>query len=317
MAEALPVAVDLDWLVNGRATLLGLHSHGQTSANGTCRLLPTAHGWVAVNLPRPTDVEALPAVAEEVIGDEDPWSFVARFAARRTAEEVADRCQLLGVAGARLEDPAIDGSRAAVLRRCGPADADRRARVVVDLSSMWAGPLCAHLLGRVGMHVVKVESIRRPDGARFGDTRLFEWLHEGHELRTLDFDDPEGHRDLAELVHEADVVIESTRPRALRQLGIDANDFVASRAGRTWVSITGYGRSGAAAHRVAFGDDAAVAGGLVTYDEQQRPAFCADAIADPMSGLFAAATAYRSITTGGGHLVDVAMAAVAKSLAAE
>ena len=83
------------------------------------------------------------------------------------------------------------------------------------------------------------------------------------------------------------------------------------------MSITGYGRSGPAANNVAFGDDAAVAGGLVAHDAAGAPVFCADAIADPMSGLFAAAAAFRSIAAGGGHIVEVAMAAVAKSLAEE
>ena len=38
--------------------------------------------------------------------------------------------------------------------------------LVVDLSALWAGPLCAHLLGLAGARVVKVESLGRPDGAR-------------------------------------------------------------------------------------------------------------------------------------------------------
>ena len=39
---------------------------------------------------------------------------------------------------------------------------------IVDLSALWAGPLCAHLLQLAGASVVKLESTRRPDGARFG-----------------------------------------------------------------------------------------------------------------------------------------------------
>ena len=40
--------------------------------------------------------------------------------------------------------------------------------MVVDLSSLWAGPLVGHLLLRAGARVVKVESTTRPDGARRG-----------------------------------------------------------------------------------------------------------------------------------------------------
>jgi crotonobetainyl-CoA:carnitine CoA-transferase CaiB-like acyl-CoA transferase len=316
IAESLPVPVDLDWIVNGRAALRGLRSRGRTSANGSCRLVPTIDGWVAVNLPRDADLEALPAVAQEPIGTEDPWSFVARFAAQRTAREVVDRFQLLEVAAAVLDDPTVSAAHAVVRHHVGPAGPATAERLVVDLSSMWAGPLCARLLGLAGMTVVKVESAGRPDSARVGDPDLFAWLHEGHEQRTLDFAGADDRAELVELVARADVVIESSRPRALRQLGIDAARVVGADRGRTWVSITGYGRSGAAGQRVAFGDDAAVAGGLVARDEQGAPVFCGDAIADPMSGLAAAAGTFESLDEGGGHLVEVSMASVAKSLVA-
>ena len=61
-----------------------------------------------------------------------------------------------------------------------------------------------------------------------------------------------------------------------------------ARAGRVWLRITGYGTEAGSAERVAFGDDAAVAGGLVGYDGA-GPVFVGDAIADPLTGLEAAA----------------------------
>src|SRR5439155_13426947 len=115
----------------------------------------------------------------------------------------------------------------------------RREPVVVDLSAMWAGPLCAHLLGLAGARVIKVESTTRPDGARFGPPAFFQWMHAGHQELVLDFrtELPE----LSRLIAEADVVIESSRPRALRQLGIEAEAVVATGRPSTWVRITGYG----------------------------------------------------------------------------
>ena len=303
--------------MNRRAEILGLRSNGRTSAGGSCHLLPAADGWVAVNLARASDIEALPAVLEGNVDTDDPWPAVARYAASRRAMAVADRGQLLEVPIAMLDDPRVDARGAVTVCPLGPRRESVAPPLVVDLSAMWAGPLCAHLLGRAGSRVIKVESARRPDGARAGDARFFEWLHAGHEQVVLDFDVREGRAALGRLLDRADVVIETSRPRALAQLGIDAKQFVAARAGRTWVSITGYGRAGAAANNVAFGDDAAVAGGLVAYDAAGAPLFCGDAIADPMTGLFAAAAAFRALAAGGGQLLDVAMAAVAKSLAAE
>ncbi|WP_327100569.1 CoA transferase [Nocardia vinacea] len=183
--------------------------------------------------------------------------------------------------------------------------------VVVDLSSMWAGPLCAHLLGRAGARVVKVESPRRPDGARRGDPRFFDWLHGGHEQIAVDFHTPAGQETLRELVSTADVVIEASRPRALAQLGLAPGDRV-HRDGQVWLSLTGYGR--AEPMRVAFGDDAAVAGGLVGWDAGE-PVFCGDAIADPLTGICAALAVCCAVLGGGGQLIDLSMRATAAAFA--
>jgi crotonobetainyl-CoA:carnitine CoA-transferase CaiB-like acyl-CoA transferase len=110
------------------------------------------------------------------------------------------------------------------------------------------------------------------------------------------------------------MVIEASRPRALAQFGLDAGDLVAAGDGpRVWVSITGYGRTGAGADRVAFGDDAAAAGGLVVWTDD-GPLFCADAAADPLTGLTAAGASVDALRSGGRWLLDVAMAAVSADL---
>ena len=106
------------------------------------------------------------------------------------------------------------------------------------------------------------------------------------------------------MIDAADVVIEASRPRALEALGIDAAAQV--RRGCTWCSITGYGRSGPWANRVAFGDDAAAAGGLVTFVGDE-PWFIADAAADPVSGVAAASGVLARWATASSGMVDVAM----------
>jgi len=85
---------------------------------------------------------------------------------------------------------------------------------------------------------------------------------------------------------------------------------VARRPGLTWVAVTGYGLD---SDGVAFGGDAAAAGGLVAWDEA-GPVFCADAAADPATGLYAAVGALACARSGGG-LVDVALSGVAQHLA--
>jgi hypothetical protein len=333
------LGIDIGQLLSGRAGLLGLRRQGQVSANGSCRLLPTADGWAAVNLARPADVEAVGALVERPV-DGDPWDVLARQAEHTPGADLVERATLLGIPAASVppgpttaaedyaslrppigrRDPTAAGMVAApfTLRRLGEARSEEAdvGRLVVDLSAMWAGPLCTRLLGLAGLRVVKVESTGRPDGARAGDARFFDWLHGGHASVALDLASSSGRTMLAQLVALADVVIESSRPRALAQLGIDVEAVLAARPGTTWVSITGHGRDGASGQRVAFGDDAAAAAGLVAYDDQGRPVFCGDAIADPITGLSAALGALTSISAGGGHLVDVPMVgAVAATLA--
>ncbi|HTY29792.1 MAG TPA: CoA transferase, partial [Mycobacterium sp.] len=179
--------------------------------------------------------------------------------------------------------------------------------LVADLSSMWAGPLCGHLLAAAGATVVKVESPARPDGTRSGDASFYDWINHGKLSYATEFDD-EG---LRTLLSVADVVIEGSRPGALARRGISPQSVPWSR-GRVWLRISGHGSDSA---RVAFGDDAAVAGGLVGNVED-GPVFCADAVADPLTGLEAARAVANSLRRGGGEVIDVAMARVAATYAA-
>jgi crotonobetainyl-CoA:carnitine CoA-transferase CaiB-like acyl-CoA transferase len=168
--------------------------------------------------------------------------------------------------------------------------------------------LCGHLLGLAGARVVKVESIGRPDGARRGPAPFFDLLHHGHESVALAFGEPRGRDALRRLIDEADVVVEASRPRALEQLGVDAQACI--DRGAVWVSITAYGRV-AAPNRIGFGDDVGIAAGAHSGSPEQ-PMFCADAIADPVAGLWAARETLVALRSHAGSLVDVPMVAVAR-----
>jgi len=78
------------------------------------------------------------------------------------------------------------------------------------------------------------------------------------------------------------------------------------------VAISGYGREEPAANWVAFGDDAGVAAGLsrILRECTELPMFCADAIADPLTGLHAALAAWSSFMSGGGRLLSLALSDV-------
>lgn len=303
------IAVDTDELLAGRAALLGLRSGGRTSAGGASRLMAARDGWCALTLSRPDDLAAIPALIEcdALVGD--PWAAVESSVQQRGVVAFADRARLLGLPVGILGETS---SAAPVVRRCG----DRvrpiapAGLLVADLSSMWAGPLCGQLLARAGATVVKVESAARPDGTRQGPSAFFDWMNGGKLSYSADFNRPDGVR---RLLAVADVVIESSRPAALERRGLGPAD-VTARPGRIWLRITGHGTAGEHADWVAFGDDAAVSGGLVG-GTAQAPQFCGDAIADPLTGLHAALAVLHSLARGGGELVEISMAAVAAGYA--
>jgi CoA-transferase family III len=302
-------------LLGERAAHMGLWRRGTTSCGGSCRLLASEDGHLAVSLARDEDFEAIPAWLEL---DRTPanapaaWSAVADAVATRDLDELVTRAALLGLPVARVAE--ATGQPAVVRLPLGQATTREPAGlIVVDLSALWAGPLCGDLLAGTGATVIKVESPGRPDGARRGPAAFFDLLNGRKRSVALDFRQPDGVTALRSLIGRADVVIEASRPRALEQLGIHAVDEVRDGGPQVWLSITGYGRSDPNA-RVAFGDDAAAGGGLVVWHEGV-PMFCADAVADPITGLTAANACLDALASGGRWLLDVSMAGVCAELA--
>jgi CoA-transferase family III len=282
------IELDAATMLAGRAAIMDLAAQGRISAGGATRLLATVDGWCAVALPRDDDVAALPALMEvdEVAGDH--WAALTRWAATCSTENVVDRTQLLDIAAAALGESA---AAPPVVRPSGSSAGSRgfKGLLVADFSSLWAGPLCAQLLNRAGATVVKVESRNRPDGTRSGEPAFFDWMNSGKLCYAVDFN------------HGGDGL--------RRKLSIDD---VPARPGRIWLRIKGYRDE---PHRPAFGDDAAVAGGLVGA-AADGPVFCGDAIADPLSGLEAARAVGESLRRGGGEVIEVSMAQVAARYAA-
>jgi crotonobetainyl-CoA:carnitine CoA-transferase CaiB-like acyl-CoA transferase len=319
-------------LIWERAEVLGLGPppNGQTSRSGVSRLLPTIDGWMALTLSRPWDMDALAAwMGHDWEGDS--WEAAAAAGAKMTATEAVERAQLLGVAaavvggtwsdeqaGSRGQNPptrpwltepspatktATKTATNAATKTTNKATSKTTNKapksgppLVVDLSALWAGPLAGRLLAEWGADVIKVEDPARPDGFRVGALGLYRRLNAGKQHRSFSL------VEAMPLLQQAEVIITSARPRVWQQLGNP-------QFPGTWVQISGYGRTGPWRDRVAFGDDAAVAGGL--YTPGDPPGFVGDAIADPLTGMVAAWAALVGLQAGGGLIVDVAMREVA------
>jgi crotonobetainyl-CoA:carnitine CoA-transferase CaiB-like acyl-CoA transferase len=299
-------------LLAERAALVGHQRSGSGSPGGGCRLLEAADGRIAVSLARDEDWVLAPAWLENENAQD--WLTVRAMVRRSPVGELVERGRVLGLAVAADALPPAPASWFEVVARGPLVPQCRFAPLVVDLSSLWAGPLCADLLRRCGARVLKVESLTRPDGARRGARGFYALLNAGKRGVALDFASEEGRAQLRTLLSRADIVIEASRPRALRQLGIEAEALLAENPGMTWLAISGHGRGEPQQHWAGYGDDAAVAAGLswVMHQASGDRLIVGDAIADPLTGLHAALAAWASHLGGGGRLVSLALSGVVR-----
>ncbi len=303
--------LDAAALLGERAAIAGLQRQGDVSAGGSARLLATRTDHVAVNLPRDEDWQLTPAWLE---ADESgfaavhDWTILAKLITDRNAEELVERGRLMGLAIAPARKTIPLARAPFTIRHTSkkPPIASQRPIRLLDLSTLWAGPLATSLLAMAGIHVLKIESPARPDGARRGPEEFFRLLNGNKRGCALDLHHPQDRAVFERLLEGADVVVESARPRALSQLGFDAASWVTDRPGRLWASLTGYGRS---QEWIAFGDDSAVSAGLAwpPGPGASSPVFCGDAIADPLAGLTLAAVLLAHSRLGHGGLVDLSL----------
>src|SRR5690625_1151448 len=245
-----------------RAALNGMSPTPPFSAGGSCRTLRARNGWWALSLPRPEDVELIAAIIRGPVRDH--WRQLEQASKETTVEELVSLALDLGLAASAVDIEVLPGTvrpfqwqfmdsvglnpsweleRGPLRGSWGSGSFEkvprnhnsiaravregRRLRVL-DLSGLWAGPLCGSLLARAGFDVVEVESPNRPDGARTGNRQFFDLINAHKRCVSLDFD--QDHEELRALIEEADIIIEGSRPEALVSRGILAAD-TASRGG--------------------------------------------------------------------------------------
>lgn len=295
---------------------------GRTSAGmGGSRLLPTRDRlWFALTLIRPIDREYLPALFLDDAIDVHDQDAIAAAVARFDGAELLERGRLLGLTVADADEMPVSPPVEVLVTGPHRQRDFSKPPLVIDLSAIWAGPLVGHLLWQAGAEVVKVESAGRPDLIRRDDPATFEIINQGKANAAIDLSREADRAALIALIRRADVVIESSRPRALRQLGIDADALVREVPGLVWLSVTGHGASGEAANWAGIGHDCGVAGGLARAMEQASGeiGYVGDALADPLTGIFAAIEGWRAYRSGQAQRLGFAMSAVtARALAEE
>lgn len=304
-----PIAVDpLPFLDRSDSLILG--PPGMVSPNGRCRLIEARDGWIAVNLPRPDDIDLVPAWLERDIPG-DPWSAIADAARCAPTAALVEWGASLGLPVALLGEREADDWRPPILRPDGAVAGPVQDRLnVLDLSTLWAGPLCGAILVMAGHDVVKAQNAARPDPVETATPLLNARLNGAKRRAVVSFE----RRSLLDLIAGADILITSARPRAFEAIGLGCAEVFAARPPLIWVAVTGHGWSGPGSLRTGFGDDAAVAGGLVAW-AGDAPRFAGDAVADPLTGLAAAAAAMAAAAAGGGVMIDAALSRTAAGVA--
>ncbi len=182
---------------------------------------------------------------------------------------------------------------------------------VLDLTRVWAGPLCTRVLADFGADVVWIEAPwargpqRLPDsmveatsyfpGNDQGDQQ---WNRNTHFVKyalgkrsvVLDLNQEAGREVLAEMIPHYDVIIENYSPRVMPNLGFDEDRIHRLNPDIIYVTMPGYGRSGPCENWLAFGssvDSHAGLSSLIGY-EDASPWKGGIAWPDPIAGLHAA-----------------------------
>ncbi|GAB3978912.1 CoA transferase [Actinoallomurus acanthiterrae] len=190
---------------------------------------------------------------------------------------------------------------------------------VLDLATLFAGPMAAMFLGDFGAEVVKVEHPHRPDPARGhgaakdGVGLWWKMLGRNKHTITLDLSAPEGQEVLLRLVRDADVVIENFRPGTLERWNLPYERLQEANPGLVLARVTGFGQFGPYARRPGFGTLAEAMSGFaaMTGEPDGPPTLPPFGLAD---GIAALATAYAVMTalrardlTGNGQVVDLSI----------
>ncbi|MFF3646743.1 CaiB/BaiF CoA transferase family protein [Streptomyces sp. NPDC002564] len=190
---------------------------------------------------------------------------------------------------------------------------------VLDLATLFAGPLAATMLGDFGAEVVKVEHPTRPDPSRgHGPSKdgvglWWKLLGRNKRTMTLDLSAPGGRATLLRLAATADVIVENFRPGTLEKWDLGWAELSAANPRLVLARVTGFGQFGPYSRRPGFGTLAEAMSGFaaITGDPEGPPTLPPFGLADSIAGL---ATAYAVMTalaarerTGEGQVVDMAI----------
>ncbi len=191
---------------------------------------------------------------------------------------------------------------------------------VLDLSRVFAGPMCGMVLADFGAEVIKVEHPGRGDdtrdwGIRIGqtETTYFNSMNRNKRSITVDLQTPEGVKLIHDLLPQCDVVIQNFKTGGAEKLGLGYEQLKALKPDLIYCSVAGYDSSGPEAKRPGY--DLVIQGeaGLMALNGEasQPPLKFGVAVVDLMTGMYAAqavlAALFRRERTGKGRHIEMAL----------
>jgi crotonobetainyl-CoA:carnitine CoA-transferase CaiB-like acyl-CoA transferase len=186
---------------------------------------------------------------------------------------------------------------------------------VVEQGTFITGPCAGMMLADLGADVIKVES---PDGDPYrsyqGDhySPHFQAYNRNKRSIALDLKETEERGVFDALVREADVFIQNFRPGTAARLGAGCDRLTGINLRLVYTSISGFGATGPYAERPSYDSVAqALSGFLSVVVDSSRPRFLGPALADAITGIYAAYGVLGALVqrgrTGQGSLVEVSM----------
>ena len=186
---------------------------------------------------------------------------------------------------------------------------------VIEQGTFITGPCAGMMLADLGADVIKVES---PEGDPYRNYQgnhyspHFQAYNRNKRSISLDLKETAERGLFDSLVREADVFIQNFRPGTAARLGAGSDRLTGINPRLIYTSISGFGSSGPYAERPSYDSVAqALSGFLSVVVDSSRPRFLGPALADAITGIYAAYGVLGALVqrgrTGQGALVEVSM----------
>ncbi len=189
---------------------------------------------------------------------------------------------------------------------------------VLDFTHLLPGELCSTILGDLGAHITRVESLKPGLAQRLpplvkGESLYYWSLHRNKERIALDLKNEKGIEIIHKLISQTDVILENFRPGVMSRLGVGYGKLRAYNKGLVYCSISGYGQNSSFSHRPGHDLNFQAESGVLNMIDlpDGKPLVTGLLVSDYMSATYAALSVvsalYEKERTGKGRHLDISM----------